>query len=164
VQHDVKCAQVRQEPTVNELAELRDALHRLELLKAAAVSFERDLELAFSWPTDKPVKSNQAQKFDRRGRLTKYNRARPKWKGRHGYEFVSAVLQIQSQDKCTPAAAIRQLKHSSPEKWPEKERDLQRRFQEVKDYWGPWCRVAMRLTAEIENLLAETEPLVSVKT
>ncbi len=141
----------------DELAQLQDALHRLRLMQAARISFYQALERAFNWPVDKPIKPNQAQKFDKRGRRTKYNRAPQKWKGRHGYELVAGIMEIQARDNCTTAAAVRELKDNEPAKWPEPERDLQRRHQEIKKYWEPWCRVEMKLAADIENLLAETE-------
>jgi hypothetical protein len=140
------------------LTELKDALQRLE---DRTSGFYRDLDRAFNWPTDKPVKRNQAQKFNRLGQPTKYNRALPKWKSQRGYELVAGILKIQARDKCGVAAAIRKLRKSEPKEWPERERDLQRRYQEIKDYWGPWCRMEMMLEAEAAALLAKTESLAT---
>jgi hypothetical protein len=152
--------------TAKRLAELRekraefeDAIRQLEVHRAAVASFERDLHRAFDWPTDKPVKQHQATKFDKRGRPTKYNRAPATWKGRRGYEFVLGIMKIQARDKkCRVAAAIRELKKNDPKKWPEPERDLQRRYLESKQ-WRPWCRIAMMLEADAAALLAKTESL-----
>ena len=55
------------------------------------------------------------------------------------------------------AAAIRELKKNEPKEWPEKERDLQNRYKEIKDYWEPWCRIEQSLEAEAAALLAKTE-------
>jgi hypothetical protein len=142
-------------------AELADAILQLQLLEAACASFERDLDRAFKWPTDKPVKPNQAEKFNRLSQPTKYNRAPATWKGRRGYDLVSGILKVQARDKCSVAAAVRKLRKSEPKEWPEKERDLQRRYQEIKDYWGPWCRIEMMLEAEAAALLAKTESLAT---
>jgi hypothetical protein len=157
---EINSAQERQPARLQaELAELKNALHRLELLRAARISFERDLARAFNWPADKPLNPNQPQKLDRHGRPTKYNRRPPTaWKGRRGYDFVLAILRVQARGRCTVAAAVRELKEHEPDKWPEAGRDLQRRYQEIKDYWGPWCQVAMRFSAAEEEWLAETEP------
>jgi hypothetical protein len=133
-------------------AELADAIRQLRL-------FERDLIRVFKWPTDKPVKANQAEKFNRLGQTTKYNRAPPTWRGQRGYELAAGILKIQARDKCGVAAAIRTLRKSEPKEWPEKERDLQRRYQEIKDYWGPWCQVEIILEAKVRRLLAKTESL-----
>jgi hypothetical protein len=133
-------------------AELADAIRQLRL-------FERDLTRAFKWPTDKPVKANQAEKFNRLGQPTKYNRAPPMWRSQRGYELVAGILKIQARDKCGVAAAVRELKKSEPKDWPEKELDLQRRYQEIKNYWGPWCRVEIILEAKVRGLLAKTESL-----
>jgi lysyl-tRNA synthetase class I len=145
----------------HELAQLQDALHRLQLMQAAHDSFYQALDRAFNWPTIKPVKTNQAEKLDRHGQPTKYNRAPQKWKGRHGYEFVCGVMKIRARDNCNIAAAIRKLKESDQQKWPEGERDLQRRYQEAKDWWGPWCEIETKLQADEAALLAETEGLVT---
>jgi hypothetical protein len=144
------------ERLAGELAELKDALRQLELLRAAAASFEQDLDRAFRWPTNKPITPNQKPKFDKHGLPTKYNRAPQRWKGRHGYEFVCGIMKIRARDNCNVAAAIRKLKESDQQKWPEPERALQRRYQELKGYWGPWCAVGMRLTAAIEELLVHS--------
>jgi hypothetical protein len=133
-------------------AELADAIRQLRL-------FERDLTRVFEWPTDKPVKANQAEKFNRLGQPTRYNRARPTWRSQRGYELVAGILKIQARDKCSVAAAVRELKKSERKEWPEKERDLQRRYQEIKNYWGPWCRVEIILEAKVKDLLAKTESL-----
>jgi hypothetical protein len=142
-----------------ELEKKRTELAQLQLLEAAYASFERDLDRAFKRPTDRPVKPGQAEKFNRLGQPTKYNRARPTWRGQHGYELVAGILKIQARDKCGVAAAIRQLKRDDPDKWSQEERDLQRRYQEIKDRWGPWCRIEMMLEAEAAALLAKTESL-----
>jgi hypothetical protein len=143
------------ERLASERAELKDAIHRLELLRALAASFERDLDRAFNWPGNKPITPNQKPRFDKHGQPTKYNRAPQKWKGRHGYEFVCGIMSGRARDNCTVAAAIRKLKENDPQKWPEPERALQRRYQELKGYWGPWCVVGLWLTAAIEELLAD---------
>jgi hypothetical protein len=68
-------------------------------------------------------------KFNRLGQTTKYNRAPPTWRSQRGYELVAGILKIQARNKCGVAAAVRQLKKSEPKEWPEKERDLQRRYR-----------------------------------
>jgi hypothetical protein len=73
-------------------------------------------------------------------------------------------MKIQARGKkCPVAAAIRELKKSDPKEWPEPERDLQRRYQEIKRQWRPWCRNAMMLEAEAAALLANTEILAKAK-
>jgi hypothetical protein len=70
-------------------------------------------------------------------------------------------MKIRARDNCNIAAAIRKLKESDQQKWPEGERDLQRRYQEAKDWWGPWCEIETKLQADEAALLAETEGLVT---
>jgi hypothetical protein len=144
-------------------AELADAIRELYQQRVTIAGFERDLQRALNWPSDRPVKRGQKPKLNREGRPTKYNRAQPTWKGWRGYEFVAGILKIRERDKCSVAAAIRQLKRDDPDKWSEEERDLQRRFQEIKDYWRPWCRMEMILEAEAATLLAKTESLAKAK-
>jgi hypothetical protein len=136
-------------------AELVEAISKLQKLMADIDDFERDLDRAFSWPPDKPLKPNQTQKLDRRGHPTKYNRRPPTWKGRRGYEFLSGIVAIQARDKCGIAAAIRELKKNEPGKWPEEVRALQRRYQEIEGDWKPWHQLEQMLEAEAAALLAK---------
>ena len=154
-----------------KLAEVTEAISQLqELMTEIAnfereiANFERDLDRAFNWPPDKPIRPNQSKKVDRHGRPTNYNRRPPTWKGRRGYELVSGVIAIQARGKCGVAAAIRELKKNEPEKWPEGERALQRRYQEIKGKeteggWKRWCRIEQLLEAEAAALLAKTANL-----
>jgi hypothetical protein len=144
----------------DELAALQEARRRIELHCLHCQSFVRDLELAFNWPSHLAVKRDQAEKFDKRGRPMKYNRARPKWRGRHGYELVAGVMRIQARSKCSVAAAIRELKKSDPKSWPEGQRYLQTRYHRVKGIWARWYQTALRLEARENELLAETDFLV----
>jgi hypothetical protein len=145
-----------------KLAEVTEAISQLQELMTEIDNFERDLDRAFDWPKDKPMRANQAQKLDRHEQPTKFNRRPPKWKGRHGYELASGVMAIQARDKCSIAAAIRELKENDPEKWPGKERDLQNRYKEIKDYWGSWCRIEQSLEAEAAALLAKTAKIGTI--
>jgi hypothetical protein len=141
-------------------AEVTEAISQLQELMTEIDNFERDLDRAFDWPKDKPLRPNQAQKLDRHERPTKYNRRPPKWKGRDGYELVSGVIAIQARDKCSVAAAIRELKKHDPKKWPQGGkggRDLEQRYKEIKNYWRPWYQVEQMLEAEATALLAKTE-------
>jgi hypothetical protein len=142
-------------------AELVEAISKLQELMTEIDNFERDLDRAFDWPPDKPLKPNQSKKVDRHGRPTKYNRRPPKWKGRDGYEFLSGIKAIQARERCGVAAAIRELKKNDPKNWPEEVRNLEWRYQEIKDdwkgYWEPWHRLEQMLEAEAAALLAKTE-------
>lgn len=151
-----RCAKLVKEQE-QKLAKVTEAISQLQELMTEIANFERDLDRAFDWPPDKTLKPNQNKKYDRHGRPTKYNRRPPKWKGRDGYELVSGVIAIQARDKCGVAAAIRELKKRNPEKWPEEGRDLEQRHKEIKDYWGPWCRIERTLEAEAVALLAKTD-------
>ena len=158
---------LRKELAENEQkrAEVTEAISRLQKLMTEITVFERDLDRAFNWPPDKPLWPNHKQKkHESRERPTKFNRRPPKWKGRRGYELVSGVVAIQARGKCTVAAAIRELKKKDPKKWPEGERVLQRRYQEIKGSrikagWKSWCRIEQSLEAEATALLAKTANL-----
>jgi hypothetical protein len=131
-------------------------LREIEALLMAMTGYERDLAKVLDWPKDKPVKVDLAynKKTNRIDRTPKDARRPTKWKGRHGYEFVSGVLTLRARDKCTVAAAIRKMKADNPAKWPEDQRDLERRFQEIKDDWEPWFLVGAGLEKQARALLS----------
>jgi hypothetical protein len=134
-----------------QLTKVNEQLIELERLLAERAKFDQDLDRALNWPKDKPVS------YDEKTNRPKYARRPPRWIGRDGYELVSGVLAIQAQDKCKVAAAIRKLKKADPKKWPDKERDLERRFQEAKKYWARWCAINAMLDARLEALLAKKD-------
>jgi hypothetical protein len=94
-----------------------DLLDEAGRLRRDEKEFEQAFRKAITWP----VKGRPA-----------------KWKGRHGFDFVAGVLAAQSGEKCDIATAIQAIKKADPAKWRENKRDLERRFQEIKAYWGPW--------------------------
>jgi hypothetical protein len=117
-------------------AECEHELHGLNDLMARLDAFEHDLSKAINWPSP----------------------GRPgKWKGAHGYEFVTGILGIQARENCTVAEAIRRLKKTDSKRWPEKPRDLETRFQEIKEHWIPWCRIESLLDAEARELLEKSK-------
>jgi hypothetical protein len=125
--------------TQQKLAECERELRGLKDLMARIDAFEDDLRKALlkkDWPSP----------------------GRPgKWKGAHGYEFVAGILDIQAQEKCSVAEAIRKLKKTDPKRWPEKPRDLEARFREIKRYWVPWCQIETLLEAEARDLLEKSK-------
>jgi hypothetical protein len=134
---------------------------RRELFEIASLlgerdMFEHDLALAFNWPKHLPVTKAGS---GRKGRPAKGGtRRRPsKWKNRHGYEFVVAILTLQARDKCGVRAAIRQLQKDDPKKWSGNPRRLAQTFNEIKDYWGPWARRGIELTERILAMEAKIE-------
>jgi hypothetical protein len=140
----------------------------IEQLQTAIVQFEQDLNRALNWPKDKPVRWDY-EPYTRRDGTTRYRRvpkeARrpPSWKGARGYEFVSHVLSIIDQNKCSVAEAIRTLKSKQPDKWPEKQRDLERRFQENKEYWMSWSGLKKYLQACLADVRTSVESLEKVQ-
>jgi hypothetical protein len=132
--HRRRLAETRQ-----KLAECERELRGFNDLMARIDAFEHDLSKAINWPSP----------------------GRPgKWKGAHGYEFVTGILDIQARENCTVAEAIRRLKKTDPKRWPEKPRDLETRFQEIKEHWIPWCRVETLLEAEARDLLEKSKSKV----
>lgn len=139
-------------------SERKSELCELEKLLAEVAEFEQALDKALNWPRDEPVgldwvydKKNKQYK-----KVLKYGRAPRTWKARHGYEFYSDVRAIQARDKCSVADAIRKLKKAEPKKWSEKQRILERRFQETKRYWESWHQTQMMLEARIRDALDRT--------
>jgi hypothetical protein len=126
-------------------------------LLADKLEFERSLDVALNWPRSKPVRIDWV--YDKKEniyrRVPKYGRRPPKWKSRHGYEFVSRILTIQARDNCSVADAIRKMKRADARKWPESQRDLARRFDEIKDYWRPWYLWRAMLDARQRELRAK---------
>jgi hypothetical protein len=137
-------------------AEAKRELWEIEVLLAERDMFEQDLALAFNWPKHMPVTKAGS---GRKGRPAKGGtRRRPsKWKNRHGFEFVAEILVIRARDKCSAAAAIRELKKADPKKWPESQRSLERRFQEANKYWGWWARRGIELTERVLAMEAKIE-------
>jgi hypothetical protein len=55
------------------------------------------------------------------------------------------------------AAAIRKIKSNDPAKWPERQRDLERRFQEIGDDWKRWVWTGIKLEERARALLAKND-------
>lgn len=151
---------------IKQLIDAKRELRELEQLKAEKAAFDHDLDKALNWPKDEPVKWGYAynEKTNRIRRVPKKARRPTRWMGRDGYDFVYDILAIQALDnKCSVAKAIRQLKKTNPARWPEKQRNLERRFQEAKHYWEPWCRCEANLEARLQALLVKTDLLAKLE-
>jgi hypothetical protein len=131
-------------------------LFELEALLRARDMFERDLELAFNWPKHMPATKAGS---GRKSRPAKGGTSRrpSKWKDRHGFEFVAEIYAIQARDTCGVMAAIRQLQKDNPKKWSGNPRLLAQRFNEVRNYWGPWVRSGFDLIEKIRAMEAKIE-------
>ena len=80
-----------------------------------------------------------------------------RWKGADGYELVSAVLEFQAANGCNDIAPAIKLLRAKSKKWEAiSQRDLERRFQDVRPIWEGWWREARWLDARAEELLADT--------
>jgi hypothetical protein len=125
------------------LAAMEAELAKLKRLAAHMAGFERDLARALGLPG---TKAPDWPKGRRPGR----------WKGPDGYELVAYVLEFQAahgSDDIAPA--IRALREES-KKWRAiKQRDLERRFQEVRRLWEPWWRQSVWLETRLEEALAK---------
>lgn len=137
----------------------RELLREIERLGAEIAEFKHALDKALNWPPNEAIRRDWVYERNKQiiKGVPKFKRRPTKWKGRDGYEFVSGILAIQTHEDCTVAEAIRKLKKAAPAKWCEEERDLARRYSEIKDYWVPWVRWEMRLEAMERDLLAKIE-------
>lgn len=80
------------------------------------------------------------EKFLTRGPGRKIKAGRPgKWRGYLGFSLVTAVDDIRKKQKCTIATAIRRIKREKgvyPQFSGHSYRDLQKRYQEGRQFWG----------------------------
>jgi hypothetical protein len=125
-----------------QIAAKRAERDKLERFRGYIAGFGRDLARALGLPG---TASPEWPKGRRPGR----------WKGPDGFELVAAVLEYQAAHHCDDIApAIRDLQAKS-EKWQKiKQRDLERRFQEVRHLWEPWWREMVWLDTSTEELLS----------
>jgi hypothetical protein len=142
-------------------------LRELEQLQSEIAEFERAFDKALNWPKDQPI--DWDYRLDKktgkmRDREPVFARRPNKWKGRHGYEFVSNILAIQARDNCNQAEAIRRLKDADPKKWPGKQRQLEKVFGKIVDYWGGWYRWKMELEAKKTAFLAKIDSQTKIAT
>lgn len=89
----------------------------------------------------------------------------PKWKGGEGYEFLTAIHDIQAARECSIAQAIKILRADNPE-WAEKYKiypkgrdDLERNFTQANKFWRPWQKRWERLDARFKDWAAQGDLL-----
>jgi hypothetical protein len=145
--HELASKEEERARLADAMADDERELHEIEWLQAAKAALDK----ALNWPADEPIKPGHKLV----GSARKYARRPAEWKGRHGYEFVLAILTIRAREKCSVAAAIRQLQKDDPKKWAGNPRNLARRFDEIKDYWSPWVHLMIEVEAREAALLAE---------
>jgi len=132
------------------VAEDKRELSDIEWCMSARASLDKVL----NWPAGEPYTEGQQLS----GGATKYAGRPGKWKGRHGYEFVAAILAILAREQCTITAAIDQLQKDDPKKWCGEPRNLARRFSGVRKYWEPWFRLMAEVEARERALAEKSRP------